>query len=65
VFEASVEEDGSTTNLRQEYTVTQIQGWVSGILLLFPSWELGSGTPPSVRAFNTVVNEIAQHREEP
>ena len=64
-FEAVLEHHDSTTPLRREYRVTQIQGWVSGLLVLLPGWEFGSGPSPSVRAFNSVINEVAAPAEAP
>jgi len=39
-----------------------IQGWVSGVLVLFPGWELSFDESPFRRAFNTVVNRAAAER---
>ncbi len=65
VFDALLEGRDSTTPLHREYTVTQVQGWVSGLLALLPGWELGPGPAPSVRAFNSAVNEFAGRAEAP
>jgi hypothetical protein len=64
-FEAVLERHDSTTPFHREYTVTQIQGWVFRSPVLFPGWEFGSGPAPSVRAFNSVINEVASRAEAP
>lgn len=63
-FEAVLDEGGSTTPLRLTYTVTNVQGWVSGFLVLLPAWDLGFGERPSRRAFNTLVNRAAHEAEQ-
>jgi hypothetical protein len=45
--------------VERHYTVTHVQGWVSGLLVLLPGWQFGEDEPPCARAFTTVVNEHA------
>ena len=54
-FEAVLEDGSSTVPIHRKYAVTQIQGWVSGLLVLLPGWELGAGPASSVRALDTAT----------
>lgn len=44
-FEAVLDDGNSTVPFHREHAVTQIQGWVSGLLALLPVWDSALARP--------------------